>query len=223
MKTICLCLILLVSGKSIGQNSIEKNIGVFNEIKVFDLINVDMVKSNENKVTIEGKNKSDVEIVNKNGKLKIRMDLDEIYDGNDTKITLYYTSVSTIDANEGAKITVKNVIDQNNIELRAQEGAEIIAQLNTNSAEFRAVTGGIINVNGSSKYQDISILTGGIFNGKKHMTDRTEVSIKAGGEAYIHATEEADVSIRAGGSIFVYGNPKNVIESKVLGGKVKVM
>jgi hypothetical protein len=182
-----------------------------------------MIKSDENKVVIAGDNKEDVQIINKNGKLKIRMNLEESYDGNDIVVKLYYTSVDVIDANEGANVVVNELIEQFEVDLKAQEGAEITAKVKTTYTNFRAVTGGIINVSGSSKNQDISIYTGGIFNGKEFITEQTEISLNAGGEAYINASESVDVRIKAGGNVYIYGEPKQINESKVLGGKVKRM
>ncbi|EDP69502.1 hypothetical protein FBALC1_17217 [Flavobacteriales bacterium ALC-1] len=206
-----------------AQETLEKTIGEFSTVKVYDLINLKMIKSNENKIEVSGKNRKDIEVVNKNGKLKIRMNLEESYDGNDTIVTLYYTSVDVIDANEGAKVILNEPIEQYEIDLKTQEGAEITAELKTTYANFRAVTGGVINVTGNSKNQDISIYTGGVFNGEDLITEHTEVSINAAGEAYINATEYVDVRIKAGGDVFIYGDPKQVDENRVLGGRIKRM
>lgn len=223
MKNYFLLLSFIVGLSINAQDTIEKNIGEFSTVKVYDLINLKMIKSDENKVVIAGDNKEDVQIINKNGKLKIRMNLEESYDGNDIVVKLYYTSVDVIDANEGANVVVNELIEQFEVDLKAQEGAEITAKVKTTYANFRAVTGGIINVSGSSKNQDISIYTGGIFNGKEFITEQTEISLNAGGEAYINASEGVDVRIKAGGNVYIYGEPKQINESKVLGGKVKRM
>lgn len=223
MKTKFLVLALLISAVALAQNSIEKTLGEFSTLKVYDLISVTMIKSDVNRVVITGKNRRDVEVINKNGKLKIRMNIEEILDGNDTRVKLYYTTIDVIDANEGANIDVLDIIDQFEIDLRAQEGAEITAILKTKYANIRAVTGGIINTSGTSKSQDISIYTGGIYFAKEMVTEKTEVSIKAAGEAYINASESVDVRIRAGGDVYVYGDPKRVDESRVFGGRIKRM
>lgn len=220
----CFLLLVFTLGLTVNaQDTIEKSIGEFSTVKVYDLINLKMIKSDENKVIIAGDNKEDVQVINNNGKLKIRMKLEESYDGNDIVVKLYYTSVDIIDANEGANVVVNEPIEQFEIDLKAQEGGEITAELKTTYANFRAVTGGIINVTGSSKNQDISIYTGGVFNGKEFTTEQTEVSVNAGGEAYVNASELADIRIKAGGNVYVYGNPKEINESKVLGGNVKRM
>jgi hypothetical protein len=223
MKYFIIILAIAFSLNSNAQESIEKSIGEFSTVKVFDLIHLKMIESQENKIVISGKNRKDVEVVNNNGKLKIRMTLRESYDGNDTVVQLYYTTVDAIDANEGAKVTIETPIKQYEIDLRTQEGAEITASLETTYANFRAVTGGIINVTGSSKNQDISIYTGGIFNGEDFVTKQTEVSINAAGEAYIHAKDFVSVRIKAGGNVYIYGKPKEVDESTILGGKIKRM
>lgn len=223
MRKILFILTLVLGFNVNAQETVEKTIGEFSTVKVYDLINLKMIKSDVNKVIISGKNRKDVEVVNKNGKLKIRMDLGESYDGNDTVVILHYTSVDIIDANEGAKVTIAAPIEQYEIDLKTQEGAEITAVLKTTYANFRAVTGGTINVTGSSKNQDISIYTGGVFNGEEFITERTEVSVNAAGEAYINATVRAEVRVKAGGDVFIYGNPKEVDESRVLGGRIKRM
>ncbi|MFD1017037.1 head GIN domain-containing protein [Winogradskyella rapida] len=223
MKNILLLCLLCSSVFINAQESIEKNLGSFSTVKVFDLIHLKMIASNENKVVISGKNRKDVEVVNNNGKLKIRMNIRESYDGEDTVVQLYFTSVDEIDANEGAKVTLKAPLKQYEIDLRTQEGAEITAELETTYANLRAVTGGVINVSGSSKQQDISIYTGGEVNAKTLITEHTEVSINAAGEAYIYASETVDAKVKAGGSVFIYGKPKEVTESTMLGGTIKRM
>jgi len=223
MKNYMLVLAFVLGLTANAQDTIEKTTGEFSTVKVYDLINLKMIKSDENKVIIAGDNKEDVQVINNNGKLKIRMKLEESYDGNDVVVKLYYTAVDVIDANEGANVVVNDALEQYEIDLKAQEGAEITATIKTTYANFRAVTGGIINVTGSSKNQDISIYTGGIFNGEEFTTQKTEVSVNAGGEAYVNASELADVRIKAGGNVFIYGKPKQINESKVLGGKVKRM
>ena len=223
MKRLFTLLVLIFAVSLTAQNSIEKTIGEFTELKVFDLIEVEMIKSNENKVTISGKNNKDVVVNNKNGKLKIKLNIEKLFDGNNTKVTLYYTTVDVLDANEGAKIYSNDEIKQFELDLRSQEGGTINAVCDVSYLNVKAVTGGIVEVSGKSKKQNISLLTGGIFKGENNETENTEVSINAAGEAYINASKVVDIKIRAGGDVFIYGNPETVNESKVLGGRVKLM
>lgn len=223
MKNLLALLAIIVTTTTIAQSTITKSIGEFQELKVYDLIEVELVKSNKNEVEISGRNANDVVVVNKNGKLKIRMKLEESFDGNQTDVKLYYTSVDIIDVNEGARVRSNDKIKQYEVELRAQEGGIIDLELKVTNADIKSVTGGIIQLSGKAQSQDISINTGGVFKGKDLKTESTEVAIRAGGEADVNASEVLDIKIRAGGDVFIYGNPKTINESKAIGGRIKRM
>lgn len=223
MKTLVKLVVLFITTMVFAQQPVEKTIGEFTELKVYDLIEVEMIKSNENKVIISGKNNQDVLINNKNGKLKIKMNLERIFNGEDTKVVLYYTNVDVIDANEGAKVHSNDVIKQFELDLKTQEGAMIDVSCNVTYLNIKAVTGGVIDVSGTSQKQDISLLTGGVYNGENNSTENTKISINAAGQAYVKASEVVDVKIRAGGDVYIYGNPETVNENKVFGGRVKRM
>ena len=125
MKSYITILVLCISTVLSAQNPISKNIGDFNELKVYDLIEVELIKSDVNKVEISGNNTQDVVINNKNGTLKIKMNLEETFDGNKTSVLVYYTTIETIDVNEGAFVSSNDTIKQFDITLKAQEGARI--------------------------------------------------------------------------------------------------
>ena len=213
--TVCLAL------TSNAQNTITKTVGAFSTLKVFDLIEVKLIQSSENKIEISGRNTDDVAIVNKNGTLKIRMNIEESFDGSDTYVNVYFTNLEVIDANEGAFIASEDVFEQIDLTLKTQEGAHIKLQTDVKFLDVKAVTGGQVETNGKAQNQTIKINTGGIYNGKSLESQDTEVTIKAGGEAMVKAIENLDIKIRAGGNVIVYGQPKQVNESKALGGNIK--
>ncbi|WP_372754101.1 head GIN domain-containing protein [Mariniflexile sp.] len=214
---------ILTSGATIAQAQIEKSIGDFKELKVYDLIEVELVKSNENKAIITGNNMEDVVINNKNGTLKIRMSIGKIFDGTNTKVKLHYTSLDLIDANEGAKVSGTDPIKQFEIDLRAQEGGSIEIPLEVTYTIIKAVTGGKIITTGKSTSQKVTIFTGGFYDGEKLETTKSDVSINAAGEAHVKASKTVDAKIRAGGEVYVYGKPETINENIALGGSVKRM
>ncbi|MFD2724748.1 head GIN domain-containing protein [Hyunsoonleella rubra] len=223
MKFIASLLLFVVAFSATAQNPIEKTVGEFSELKVYDLIEVELIPSDVDKVVISGKNTSDVLVINKNGTLKIRMNFEEAFDGNQTKVKLYYTGCDALDANEGAYIHSDEMIEQFEIDLNAQEGGQIDVKLKVTYVNVRSVTGADILASGTAKHQDVSIFTGGDYQGKDLKTEHTEVSIRAAGEAYVHASKSVDAKVRAGGDIFIYGDPERIEESRVLGGRIKRM
>ena len=223
MKQFYTLLILLISFSSFGQRMVDQDVGAFSAIKVFDLIEVNMIESDENRVTIKGDNVDDVKIINDNGVLKLRMTLDKRFDGSRTFIEVYYNQVELIDANEGAYIVANEMINQNTLELRSQEGGRIKIGLDVNHIKAKAVTGGIIEASGKALSQEIVLTTGGIFEGRELQTKETEIKITAAGEADIYATERAKVRVTAGGDVNIYGNPSKIDKKSFAGGRIYVM
>lgn len=223
MKLINTFFLLLITFSVFAQSTIDKEVGDFNKIKVFDLIEVNMIQSDANRILIKGRNTEDIKWINKDGVLKLRMQLDKKFTGEDTFIEVYYTNVDIIDANEGAQITCNEMLKKNKIELRAQEGGKIHVGMDVAYADFRAVTGGIIEAFGLAENQSIVLNTGGIFDGRNLKTQTSNVKISAGGEAEVFASEQIDINVKAGGDVTVYGQPKKVNKKTFVGGRVRIV
>ena len=222
MKKILMTVIALgISAITFGQ--ITKNVGDFDTVKVYDRIVVNLVKSDENKVVISGADASQVQVVNKDGKLKIRMEIGLIFDGNNTFVNVHYTNLRIIDGNEGAEITSNELIEQDEIEIKMQEGAQIEVGLKVKKANMRAVTGGIIEVSGLAGEQDVTVNTGGIYEGRDFETQDAKVFVQAGGEVEVYASEKVDITIRAGGDVDVYGKPSEVKRRRTFGGRIRIL
>lgn len=217
---IAICLLVLpVLG--IAQDEITKELGSFSEVKAYDGLSIKLIKSDVNKAIIKGKNKQDVKIINKNGKLKIKMDISEAFDGYNTFIEIYHKqNIYVIDANEQAFIENMEPYKQTEIKLKAQEGGEIYVYLDVSKTEVKAITGGKVNTNGKSTTQDVAINTGGIYEGEKLITEQTKVKVNAGGNAEVNATDFVDADVNAGGTIDIYGKPKVIERKTFLGGTI---
>lgn len=218
MKKIILIAFVMISQLNFGQTTIK--LENFDELKVFDQLNVTLVPSNENKVVVSGKNESSFETVNKNGVLKIRMTLTKMLSGEDTKVTLYFKSLKSIDANEGSIVSSKHIFKQTTMDLSSQEGAKIDVELNVENTTIKIYSGGIISVSGNAVTQKTTINSGGIYYGKDLVTSQTTVSLSAGGSADVNATTLVNAKVKAGGSITIYGKPKEIKQETFAGGTI---
>ncbi|MFS4446507.1 head GIN domain-containing protein [Maribacter sp. 2307UL18-2] len=205
------------------EKDITMSLERFDELKAFDQINVKLVKSDKNWASVSGDDTDEVKIVNNDGRLKIRMEVDNFLDGNETNVTLYHTEdLQLVDANEGAKITTDNDLEAKYLTLRSQEGAEIHAKVDTRNLDTKAISGGKIMVSGNAENQDVNVRSGGEYNAKDLMSNQTDVTIFAGGNAIITTDEYVDANVTAGGTIEIYGNPETIKEDKTLGGSIIV-
>jgi Putative auto-transporter adhesin, head GIN domain len=203
---------------------VSKNLGDFTAVRVFDQINVTLVKSTENKIVIKGDKAGDVEVVTKNNDLKIRMKLTKLLQGEDVEATVYYTgNINQVEASEGAFVGSSDTFTGTAFEVSAKEGATVKLNLEVSKLNSSAGSGGILELTGSATNHDIVIKSGGILKGKSLETSQTVIAINAGGEADVYATELVEAKTRAGGDIDIYGNPKQVNESKTAGGRINII
>jgi len=211
--------LLIFSSTAFGQ--IEKNVGDFTKVTAFDQIDVYLEPSNENKVIIEGKDANEVELVNKNGELKIRMSLTKMLDGDDISVTVYFNELTAVEANEGSRIACGNVIKSNSFEIIAKEGSQIKLLLNVNRLTARTANGSKVSLEGNAKNQEVIVNSGGIYEAKNLKTSQTIITGNAGGEADVFATDFVDAKVRAGGTITIYGKPKQIDQKIIAGGSIE--
>lgn len=218
MKKI-ICSFLLIS--SIAFSQTEKSVGDFNKVTSFDQIEVLLIPSDENKVVLDGSGSEDVEIVNKNGELKIRMRLSKMLSGDNISATVYYKNIDAVEANEGSRISSEATFKSITFDIIAKEGSQIKIKINVDRLTVRVANGSTISISGTAKNQDVLINSGGIYEAERLKTSQTIITANAGGDADVYATDLVDAKVRAGGDIRIYGKPKQINQKIVAGGTIK--
>ena len=195
--------------------------GEFNKVTSFDQIDVLLIPSDENKVVLNGNGANEVEIVNKNGELKIRMPLSRFLDGETIAATVYYKNITSVEANEGSRISSETTFKAISFELNAKEGSEIKLILAVDNLSVRLSNGSKIYLEGNAQNQNVLINSGAIYEAAKLITNQTIITANAGGEAKINATNFVNAKVRAGGEIIIYGKPKQINQKTVAGGRIE--
>ena len=221
MKNIIIASVLAVSQFCFAQTPITKELGSFTKLSTFDQINVTLIKSDKNKIVINGSLASDVEIVNKNGELKVRMPVSKLLKGDDISATIYYSKLESVDANEGSRITSEDTFKAVSFNVAAQEGSQIQLNLDVDKLIVKGSEGSIITLSGNANNQDVLVNSGAEYNGEKLITNQTTVTSNAGGDAEIYAKEIVDAKVRAGGEIEIHGKPKKINKKVIAGGTIK--
>lgn len=216
MKKILLGIFLFV-GMIFSFGQVERAVGNFSSLKIYDRINVELIESSKNIIEISGDEDGRIEIINKNGELKIRTKTTQFLNGKNVKVKVYYDKLNEIQASQGAVIVSNEVLKANALNLTSNEGSFITLKLKVNQLAVRGNSGGEMNLSGSAKSQDIVMNSGAVFNGKEIKGEDIAVAVNAGGEADVYATESISAKVRAGGNIHIYGNPKNRKVNKILG------
>jgi hypothetical protein len=199
-----------------------EKVGDFNKVTAFDQIDVTLVKSNENKVTLTGVNSEEVELVNKNGELKIRLPLTKMLSGDAISATVYFTNIDAVEANEGSRVASNEAINTISFDVITKEGSEVVlSDLQTEKLMVRTSAGSIVTIKGTVTNQDILANSGARYDGQDCVSKQTTVTVNAGGIADVYATDFVEAKTRAGGEITIYGKPKQINQKTIAGGTIK--
>ena len=218
MKKLLIITAVLLAQISVAQ--VTKKLGDFDQVRVFDKLNVKLIPSSENKIIITGNREKEVEVINKNGELKIRMPFPKLLSGDDISVQLYFKNIESIDASEGSIVSSEAAFKQTSIDLNTKEGSQIIIKLEVENVNSKMNSGGILDLSGSATNQNTNLTTGGVLNAKDLETSITTISISAGGNAEINASTLVNAKVKAGGSVYIYGKPKQINKETFLGGTI---
>ena len=217
---------LFISLITTAQTTVTKSLSDFNIIKVYNGIEVELIKSTEQRLEISGNKSEKLKIKNINNTLKLSLPFslrpsENIADG-EVKIKLFYSkNINIIDANQGTTITAKD-FNQDNVELNAQERAFINITTTTKYLTIRASSGGIIKVSGTAKNQEVDLDLYGVYHGfNLNAIGNSTVKAGTGARAEVMAGEALSAKVSFGGSIFYKGNPKVVKDKKIIGGIIE--
>lgn len=218
-----LALILSLTVISIGFSQNTKDVGTFNKVSVFDQIRITLVESptGSNTIEIKGSDADNVNVINKNGHLKIKMNFVNSFQGDDIKITLYHNGINEINAGEGSTVRSNETLNAVAMDLQAKTGALIDIEVETDRLNITAGAGSVIKVTGQASVQNIVSNSGADVQNKDLKTKQTTVTVNAGGKASVQASDLVDAKTRAGGNIYIYGDPKVINQKNIAGGVIK--
>jgi len=183
MKKIVYCLLLI---SSVAFSQTEKSVGDFAKVTAFDQIDVTLIPAKENKVLLTGSGSEEVELVNKNGELKIRMPLTRLLDGDNVSATVYYKKIEAVEANEGSRIASEAIFTATSFDIKAKEGSQIKLLLKVDRLTARVANGSTINLSGTAKNQEVLVNSGGIYEAQKLVTNQTVITVNAGGDSDVY-------------------------------------
>ncbi|MBS7331986.1 MAG: DUF2807 domain-containing protein [Weeksellaceae bacterium] len=219
MKNIFITALTLLSA-NIAFGQIEKNVGDYNSLKIYDRIPVELVKSNTNKVEVSGELENEVEVVNKNGDLKIRMNPVNILQGSKVKVKVYFKNLYDIQASQGSSIFSEDKLKSSILKLSSNEGSSIKLDVDAKKIDAKINSGSELILKGNVDALTINANSGGKFYGKTLDAENASLTTNAGGIIEANVSESVDAKTRAGGTIDIYGNPKVKNKKNIVGGTI---
>jgi len=219
MKRFILTL-LIIPSLLLSQENVNRNLGEFTKLSVYDGINLELIKSDENKVEASGDNTRFIVVKNKNGNLKIRLNLQKRFSGNKTIVKLYYKNIYSFIAHEGSNIFSKDTIKQADLKIKSHTGSRIDIPVELNSISVTSTAGAKVTLRGSATYLEASSATGSEINARNMVIEDGDVSALSGSMVDVRAETSLEAIARIGGVINVHSKTERITEKVSLGGVV---
>lgn len=199
------------------------NPGDFKEIKVFDRISVELIPGQFAKVEVDGSRSEDVEVINKNGELKVRMRTTKLLQGETVNARIYYKIVDEIQASEGATIGSSSPVKNYDLQVNVKSGGMINLEIDAEEIAASVSTGGSVKLTGKATRAVYNVSTGGDINANNLAVDRAKATVKAGGTIDLKAVDKVEARVVTGGTINVHGKPAEVDQKVTLGGSINIL
>ncbi|WP_376776902.1 head GIN domain-containing protein [Flavobacterium covae] len=207
---------------SVMSAQTSKSLGTISKVTGFDQIEIHLVPSTENKIELKGTNSEAVELVTKDGELKVRMPFGKMLKGDAITATVYFKALEAVEANEGSLVTSDATLKSAMFDIIAKEGGKVDIAVEASKINVKTSSGGVVTLGGKTQNIDAVSTAGGILEAKNCVTQQATVTVNAGGQIDISAYDVVDAKARAGGNITIYGKPKQVNEKTIFGGNITI-
>jgi hypothetical protein len=218
-----ICLAIISTTATFGQNTQVKNIGKYKGIFVYGSIDLVINKgeSDSFKVSSETILLDKINIRIEDSILKIGA-TDKLFSSyRNVQVSISKSTLRSIETSAGAYVNSKEPLVFDSLKLISETGSTIRLTLHGNYVNSYVGNGSTISLEGTCKSQEAKTVSGGIFNAYDLKSEKAIAKATTGGITKIAATENLDASVSMGGSVSYRGVPKSKKEHKVFGGSIE--
>lgn len=190
-------------------------------------VDVRLVQSNSNeaKVEVNGIGFDDLIIENKNNELSIKVATKSLWQEMQdnhwwARIELPYQVISNLEVLTGAKLSAKEVLKGEDIDMQVSMGGEIELDLDLELLIIDASMGGLAEFTGKAKIVEINASMGSETDLRDLEAEEVNAKSTMGSEVRVQATKSFDGKAVMGGYIRVTGNPDRFYEDTSMGGEI---
>jgi len=225
-------LLLLVAFTATHAQTHEIKVSQFTDISVFGPFKVKLVRAQACRAEIEynGVDADDVTTKCNNDELQIKIRNKGFFDFNDYSdhhgdrpkaiITIYYTSLESIEIKGGASLRAADPIISSKLTLVSQMGADVRLQLQVKELELESSMGSEVELSGTADAAKIKAKMGTEVDAAALKCQEVTVSASMGADVTVFAEKELNASANFGASISCKGNPPHKHTSGFFGAEV---
>ncbi|GHN02344.1 hypothetical protein WSM22_38330 [Cytophagales bacterium WSM2-2] len=218
MRALLFTLILAVAvGYSTAQTK-SVSISDFSELTISGPFRTTLVKSDKCKLEINYNelDEEDVIVNSRGGELLVKVkqglfDFDRYNDrGRNRKyatVTIYYTSLKSIEAKQGASLRASETIVAERMELKSSMGSEVKLDLKVQDLSLDSSMGSDVDLSGTASSFELTAKMGSDVDAYLLKCQDVTVTASMGADVKVFAERELDASANFGASVSCKGNP----------------
>lgn len=216
----CVSICLFLATFSITSAQTKIDVTPASELDVTDKLNVEYIDSDANFLEITGALHDKVDVVQSEGKIRIKMTSGYPLKGGEINVKLHTQGINKFIVQKGAVVYTEEEIVVDSLFVVANEGGKLDVAVRAQHVDVSTTTGSTVELRGETKSQNIISTFGGGYKGESLKSETAYVRTNGGGVCEAYATVSADVQTRAGGVINVFGNPSERKQKRIAGGKI---
>ena len=223
MQNITTFLIFVFSILSVPAQYVKEEPGNFNTLQISDKIKVVLVPSNKTMVEVSGTHAEKVQISNKGGKLSLSLPNAESLQGEMTQANIYFKSLESIQADNGAIIICTSPIESYAMNLSVKNRSDVYLYLKTINVTIDLANNSVLKLIGNSDNQIINSKDNSEIKARDFITKKTTITLQADGNAQVFASDAVNAKVVSSGFIFVYGPPTTVTQNADGSGTITIV
>ncbi len=222
MRLIMMILVVFVTATANAQDSEERKVSSFEEIRVSEAITVYLKAGADEKVRVEARGIDLDEVITEvsGSRLKIHLD-DGNHRNHAVKVYVTYKQLTGITASSASGVFSDGVIKGNNLDISVSSAADVEVDVDVNDLEVSVSSSGDLQVTGKSKYLTVSASSAGGVDAYDLDASIVKVRASSAGSAKVSASQEIDARASSGASIRYKGSPSKSQTDSSSGGSVR--
>lgn len=208
----------------------ERNVGKFHSVRATLGMDVVVIQSPKNSVTVEVCDESyfnKIETYVERGVLHVKyaLKLNQSINGRNV-VYVYSPEVREISAGTGAAVKIEDTLEGDHLKLTAGTGSDISGKIRYTSVDITSKLGSDITIEGKAGVCAATATGGSDIDLRGLKCNEVTATAKGGSDIDVYATDRVDLRSSGGSDITYYGEPKvrninSSASSDVSRGKVK--
>ncbi|QLE02860.1 DUF2807 domain-containing protein [Galbibacter sp. BG1] len=204
-----------------NEQTIERNVGNYDEVSVSGSFDVDLVSGTEGKLTVTAEENLLPHIVTevKNGELIIKteqgFELKPSFN-KEILIVVPFESLNAVSLAGSGDVVTKSTIKTENFKADLAGSGDLNVSVESKTVKSRLAGSGDIELSGKTTDFECSLSGSGDIDAKGLKAVNVEASISGSGDIEVHCDGELKARVSGSGDIDYYGNPTKE-DSKVSG------